>query len=337
MNSNHKFPRHYHDLNHAGLLAWAGLAAELDGADWYRPVGNIELATSEEGRAELTDRVNRLTEWGYDARLIDPAEAQDIEPALRFPSNEIAAAWFPAEGYLLTEPLIDRLVAQARKHGAELLTGEEGRVIGLETAPGAASLVSTAADAVRTADEVIFCAGRWTPGLAAMIGAESQVPLVAFQTPGATAPGLVVRVGPASPAEAPVRVLHTPEVCLRPHPGGLLHLENPDEAVDLHTPESELRRLSAELLRRAQRAVRGLDDARVVEYKVCVRPMPLDGHPIIGRLPATPAVYIAVTHSGVTLAAHLAKLITADLTTPTPPAVLAPYGPARFLETSAGT
>jgi glycine/D-amino acid oxidase-like deaminating enzyme len=330
MNSNHKAPRHYHDLNHAGLRAWAGLATELDGADWYRPVGNLELATSAAGRAELAARVHRLTEWGYEARLIDAAQAREIEPALRLPAAEItAAAWFPAEGYVLTEPLIERLVAQARAHGAELLTEEEGRVVGLETASGAMPLVRTAEDAVRAADEVIICAGRWTPGLAALADPESQVPLVAWETPGATAPGLVVRVGPVS-QEAPVRLLHTPEISLRPHPGGLAHLEAPDEAVDLHTPEPDLRRWSAELLRRAQRAVRGLDDARVVAYQVCVRPMPLDGQPIIGRLPAAPALYIAVTHSGVTLAAHLAKLITADLITPTPPAALAPYRPGRF-------
>jgi glycine/D-amino acid oxidase-like deaminating enzyme len=41
-------------------------------------------------------------------------------------------------------------------------------------------------------------------------------------------------------------------------------------------------------------------------------------------------LYVAVTHSGVTLAAHLSRLIAADLTTPTRSASLAPYTPARF-------
>jgi glycine/D-amino acid oxidase-like deaminating enzyme len=100
--------------------------------------------------------------------------------------------------------------------------------------------------------------------------------------------------------------------------------------VDLHTPEPELRRWAAELLRRAQRTVRGLDDARVVELKVCVRPLPPDGQSIVGRLPGAPGIYVAVTHSGVTLAAHLSRLITTDLTTGTPPAPLTPYTPARF-------
>jgi glycine/D-amino acid oxidase-like deaminating enzyme len=50
----------------------------------------------------------------------------------------------------------------------------------------------------------------------------------------------------------------------------------------------------------------------------------------VGWLPGTGGLYVAVTHSGVTLAAHLSRLIAADLTTGTPPAPLAPYTPARF-------
>jgi glycine/D-amino acid oxidase-like deaminating enzyme len=211
-----------------------------------------------------------------------------------------------------------------------VLTGEQGRVTGLEARPGAAPVVRTAAGAVLTADEVICCAGRWAPGLAALAGAAGQVPLLPWETPGATAPGLVVQVGPVSPA-GPVRLVAAPGISLRPHPGGLLHLEAPDAAVDLHTPAAELSRWAAELLSRARRAVRGLEDARVVAYQVCVRPMPADGQSIVGRLPGAPGVYVAVTHSGVTLAAHLADLITADLTSAAPVAELAPYRPYRFL------
>ena len=169
---------------------------------------------------------------------------------------------------------------------------------------------------------MVCCAGRWTPALA-------EVPLVPWETSGSAAPDLVVRVGPAP---GPIRLVHTPDLALRPHPGGMLHLEAEDAAaaVDLHTPEPELRRWAAELLRRAQRTVRGLDDARVVEFKVCVRPLPADEQSIVGRLPGAPGIYVAVTHSGVTLAAHLSRLIAADLTTGTPPAPLTPYTPARF-------
>jgi len=39
-----------------------------------------------------------------------------------------------------------------------------------------------------------------------------------------------------------VRILHTPELSLRPHSGGTVQLEAPDAAVDLHTPQAGLRR-----------------------------------------------------------------------------------------------
>jgi glycine/D-amino acid oxidase-like deaminating enzyme len=335
VNSNDKGPRPYHDLNHAGLRAWAELAPDLDGAAWYRPAGHVELAAD---GAELAARVERLASWGYPARLIDAAEAAELEPAL-LPSGQ-TAAWFPEEAYLLTEPLIARLVAYLTSQGGTVLTGEPGRVTALDTGPGHTPRVRTAAGAVIEADEVICCAGRWTPALAALAGAPGTVPLVAWDTPGSPAPELVVRVGPVT-REGPVRVIHTPQLALRPHSGGLLHLEAPDTPVDLHPPEAELHRLASDLLNRARRTVRGLDQARVVAARVCVRPLPADEQSIVGRLPGAEWLYVAVTHSGVTLAAHLSRLIAAELvpggpgTRLTPGAELAAYRPGRFARTAA--
>jgi D-hydroxyproline dehydrogenase subunit beta len=177
-------------------------------------------------------------------------------------------------------------------------------------------------------DAVVCCAGRWVPDLAALAGA-APVPLVPWAEPGAAAPGLVVQAGPVT-APGPARMVHAPRVYLRPHTGGLVHLEAPDAAVDLHTPGADLRRWAGELLRRARRVVRGLDGASVAGYRVCVRPMPADGRSIVGWLPGADGMYVAVTHSGVTLAAHLAELITAELVSGAAAAELAPYRPGRF-------
>ena len=99
LNSNDKAPRAYHDLNHAGMRAWAELAPDLDGDAWYRPAGHLELATANAATLEI--RVRRLTGWNYPARLVDAAEAARLEPALRIPAGAVAA-FFPEEGYLLT-------------------------------------------------------------------------------------------------------------------------------------------------------------------------------------------------------------------------------------------
>jgi D-hydroxyproline dehydrogenase subunit beta len=338
LNANDKAPRAYHDLNHAGMRAWAGLAARSGGAAWYRPAGNLEWAQSAPGRAHLAARVRRLTDWGYPARLIDAAQAAELEPSLRLPHPAPDVAWFPDEGYLLTEPLVSHMAEAAARHGATVLTGAPGRVVGLHTVPGAGGAgtgrrmeVRTAAGQVIPADVVVCCAGRGVPELAALAGATGPVPLVGWAEPGATAPGLVVQAGPVTPL-GPQRMVHAPRVYLRPHSGGLVHLEAPDAAVDLHTPEADLRRWAEELLRRARRVVRGLQDARVTGYRVCVRPMPADGRSIVGPLPGAGGLYVAVTHSGVTLAAHLSRLIAAELVTGVAAAELAPYRPGRFAD-----
>src|SRR5215469_9909315 len=123
LNANDKAPRAYHDLNHAGMRAWAALSAKLGDAAWYRPVGNIEWAVSEPGRARLAARVRRLTAWGYPARLIDVAEAVELEPSLRLPgpAADVQAAWFPEEGYLLTGQLVSDLTGLAVRHGVTLV------------------------------------------------------------------------------------------------------------------------------------------------------------------------------------------------------------------------
>ncbi len=117
VNSNDKGPRPYHDLNHAGLRAWAELAPDLDGAAWYRPVGNLELASSDAGRAELAARVHRLTGWGYPARLIDAAEAAEIEPALRLPGPGHRGRVVPRRG-LPADRAAHRAAGRARDEPA---------------------------------------------------------------------------------------------------------------------------------------------------------------------------------------------------------------------------
>ena len=100
--------------------------------------------------------------------------------------------------------------------------------------------------------------------------------------------------------------------------------------ADLHTGEPALGDLASELLRRARRVTDGLDRAEVTGYRVCVRPMPADGQSIVGWLPGTEGLYVAVTHSGVTLGAHLAELMASELLAGVQQPELAPYRPGRF-------
>jgi glycine/D-amino acid oxidase-like deaminating enzyme len=331
LNANNKVPRAYHELNHAGLRAWSALAGRLGRPDWYRPSGNLEWAVSADTGAELAARVGRLTEWGYPAELISVTAAAELEPSLRLPATVTTVAWFAEEGYLLTEPMVAELTARATGHGATVLAGEPGHVTGLDVTDGVVRAVRTAAGQVIPADVVVCCAGRWVPELTALAGSATPVPLVPWAPPGAEAPGLVVQAGPVEPG-GPARMVHAPGVYFRPHTAGRVHLEAPDVHADLHTGEPALGDWAAELLRRARQVTGGLDRAEVTGYRVCVRPMPADGQSIVGWLPGTGGLYVAVTHSGVTLGAHLAELMASELLAGVTAPELAPYRPGRFLK-----
>jgi len=67
-----------------------------------------------------------------------------------------------------------------------------------------------------------------------------------------------------------------------------------------------------------------------VEARLCVRPLPLDGLPITGWLPAHDDVYLVVCHSGATLAALLAELTVDEILTRRTRPDLDPYRLDRF-------
>jgi glycine/D-amino acid oxidase-like deaminating enzyme len=295
LNSNAKLPRHYHDLSVRAMDAWARLAAGFGQPPWYAPTGNIIWTDA----GDLSERLERLREWDYPSQELTTRQLVDLEPSLR-PPAAAQIAHFPGEGFVHGEQAVEALLARARSAGARLVAGDAI----LE--PNAVRL----ADGSRiSADVYVCCAGWRTAQLLAPLGVD--VPLVPPDAPGSTAPCLIVTTAGPAPVR---RVVHTPGINLRPASGGGLRLEAGDinEFVDLHTPAEELHECGRQLLHRAGDVVAGFTPADP-QYTVCVRPLPLDGHPIVGWLPGLPNVYLAVTHSGITLAPELARLIAADI------------------------
>jgi glycine/D-amino acid oxidase-like deaminating enzyme len=74
--------------------------------------------------------------------------------------------------------------------------------------------------------------------------------------------------------------------------------------------------------------VPGAGSATIAEASPCVRPLPLDGHPLVGPVSHQHGLYIAVTHSGITLAPTLARHIALELLD-TESSILRHYRPDR--------
>jgi glycine/D-amino acid oxidase-like deaminating enzyme len=86
------------------------------------------------------------------------------------------------------------------------------------------------------------------------------------------------------------------------------------------------------LLAQAARFFPPLAGAGVDRWWLAYRAMPSDRLPIVGRLPWLDPLYVAVSHSGVTLAPVLGRLIAGEVATQTSDGLLAPFRPARFAE-----
>ena len=58
--------------------------------------------------------------------------------------------------------------------------------------------------------------------------------------------------------------------------------------------------------------------------------MPIDGFPVIGAPSKTPNIYLALTHSGVTLAPLIAQMVAIEIMDGTQVEFLNAYRPGRF-------
>ena len=322
LNSNEKLPRHYHDLTVRGMRAWARLGEEFGGPGWYRPTGNLRWAVDERQRRVLAERVERLRRWDYPAEELTARQVADLEPALRTPADAFIA-YFPAEGFVHGEQAVGALLTRARSAGADLMLGT-GDVV-LETGGGELRCVRLPDGRRVHADVYVCCTGWRTTQLVQPLGV--HVPLVAGDAPGSAAPCLVVTTTGTTPVR---RVVHTPTVNMRPAWDGGMRLESGEinDLVDLSTPPEEIDLLGRALLDRAERLLAGFT-ASAARRQLCVRPLPIDGHPVVGVLPELGNAYLAVSHSGITLAPVLAELIAADVLGRSPEE-LAPYRPTRF-------
>jgi glycine/D-amino acid oxidase-like deaminating enzyme len=303
-NAGGKQPRSYFDLNVEGMQAHRHLASSVASCDWYHESGNLEWKAGADAQQEQDRKVARLLEWGYQARWLDPTEVRSLEPDMATNMIGSRVAYFPDEGWVDPGRLIATLLSRARTSGAQVrphcaavgmsMTGE--RIDGVRTCDG---------ETVRT-DAVVNCAG---PG-AGKVAALASVDLPMHNTAGLLA-------YTAATAVAVGRVIHAPQIHLRPDGGGRLVLRNntADAAVSTHDGGTWIAEPGAAeaMLHLAQELYPGLRGSKVEASRIGVRPIPIDGFPVLGRSATIENFHFAVTHSGVTLCLRVAELVGAEI------------------------
>jgi glycine/D-amino acid oxidase-like deaminating enzyme len=318
LNSFRKLPRHYHQLNVRSIRAYQDLALELGGA-WLHLDGALHWAWPSTEAETLRANVRRLREWGYRLEVATPQQVmRDLEPDLQVPDGVEEVYVVPGEGWLDGVGLCAAAVGEAcRRYGARIVYDE---VIGFDGPPGGVDTVKLAGGEKLRADLVVNAAGPQGAAVAALCGA--KVPLE--QRIGA----FVV----SRPVPVRLRhVVHAGELHFRPDGGSRLVFHSlafdsqvqPDQTVGLEHP------ICTEAVSLASSLMPVVNRAGVEAVRLGIRPMPVDGHPIVGFDPQVSGLYHILTHSGITLAAILGLLVTEELSGGEVPE-LEPYRPRRF-------
>jgi glycine/D-amino acid oxidase-like deaminating enzyme len=311
VNSNGKTPAAYHQLNVAGMAEYAR-RRELLG-DAYRPVGHLEVAADPAAATRLAATVAALDAVGYRAVPIRAARLRELEPALALPAEPELVVHFPDEGYCDVDRVVGRLLATVRGCGGVVRGGV--RVVGLDV--GASTVTARTSTGERlTADRVVLCLGRWTPDLADQVG--PPIPMVSRHR----AEALLAITGPVR--RRPARVISTPGLNLRPFHDDRLMLQ----ALDLDRERGP--DATAEFAARARAVLPGEPELQVAAVLEARRAIPADGLTVAGWLDPGHAVYAVATHSGVTLALLLGRLVAAEIDDREQSPLLARFRPDRF-------
>ena len=88
--------------------------------------------------------------------------------------------------------------------------------------------------------------------------------------------------------------------------------------------------LAYDVLSRISKKLNSSENLTPTNIKIGTRPVPIDGFPVVGEIQGHKGVFIAVMHSGVTLAPLVGELLASEMLQSTKSSLLNSFRPIRF-------
>jgi len=325
-----KQPESYHALNQMGVDAWHRLQQALNlPIKWG---GSLEWFAAAERQDRLSRDVQEQQAWGEPAKMLTQLEASALEPRVAF-GGAGRVALSPRDGALDPVLISQRLVNAAKSHGARVI--EHCEVLRIdETAEDQRQKILGTSCGDIVVDRLVLATGADPSAIQTLAG---------FDLPQRSTPGVIVITQPMPPVLSHIVV--APGIHIHQRLDGRLVLGEQEGA-----PENTAHKLrltarptrfpnaatasqhAQRLITLASEYVTGLPEVNAEEVIIGWRPLPLDGHPVIGPSPADPNAYVAVMHSGVSLAAIVGELVAEEMLTGERAPVLAPFRADRAFE-----
>lgn len=323
-----KQPRHYHMLSQDGVAGWGNLQQLLD-----LPVrwgGSLEWFDSEDRQAILAAQISEQVEWGEPASMISGSELAELEPNIVF-NEGTSAAYSANDGAIDPVVATHKLLAAAEELGATIRypsTLEDIVMVGDRL-----NAVETSTGSIK-ADRLVLATGAAT---------EPPRKIGGIDIPQRSTPGIIAITEPMP--RLVNRVISAPGIHMHQRDDGRIVLGEQDGAPqnEAHAMRLEQRpndfpaRLIAEqhaerMLNVAKTILPGIASAVIDGAYIGWRPLPIDGHPVLGASPVRPDVYFAIMHSGVSLAPIVGQLAALELTGGVEVERLQQYRPGRVFE-----
>ena len=325
-----KQPESYHTLNQMGVDAWHRLQQALNlPIKWG---GSLEWFGATERQDRLSRDVQEQQAWGEPAKMLTQLEASALEPRVAF-GGAGRVALSPRDGALDPVLISQLLVNAAKSHGARVIEHCEVLRIDETVEDQRQKILGTSCGDIAV-DRFVLATGADPSAIQTFAG---------FDLPQRSTPGVIVITQPMPPVLSHIVV--APGIHIHQRLDGRLVLGEQDGA-----PENAAHKLrltarptrfpnAATASQHAQRLITlakeyltGLPEVNAEEVIIGWRPLPLDGHPVIGPSPVDPNAYVAVMHSGVSLAAIVGELVAEELLTGQRAPVLEPFRADRAFE-----
>jgi len=311
VNVSAKQPDHYTLLSLRSARMYPEFIAGLKEEVFLQQKGIVFATLHAHEMEKLQKRVEILTGLdGLAPKLMDGHETRDLIPA--YSKNVLGGYISTVDGVVDPLRLVAALVRTIRRAGVEIWCRTE--VVGIDVQKDRVSGVITGKDRIET-PVVVNAAGVDVPHIGRMVGV--SIPVNAEH-------GHLAVSCPLPPA-LPLPTWH---VAQWPHGGVTIGTTNRD--VGCQTPVYP--QMLPTFLADQVRLLPILGQTGCLRIFAALRPMPPDRLPIYDRAPGIEGFYIAVGHSGITLAPVTGKIFADWIVRGEPDMDISPYALGRFDE-----
>ena len=302
-----KKPYSYNLFSQLGINAFHLVQRELSlDIKWN---GSLEWVSKIGDQQTLIESVNELKNYPkYSATsIISFKKANKLEPHINFKGNE-NIVFSKADGAINPKDAISKMIDAIKKNGGSILYPCKFEKI-IET-NDSFSRVKTSMGILKS-ENIIFCNG---------VDIDNSFNINFLKNPR---PGVIIKTKPKK--KLINSVVYGPKIHAHQQSNGQLIIGEQITAPIEENSTTHLKRINKHI----KNMVRGVSDLNPSEVLIGWRPIPKDDLPIIGRF-KNKSLYIAVMHSGISLAAIVGNLVTQEIVDEVDSLLLNDFRPSRF-------